>query len=193
MGGKPQFMQRWLKSITPDRSRLEKHWCLRPFAPMVCDRGCWAFKRTRVIHAFSLGLLIAFVPPTTPLPLHLALCTIFGILFRLNLPVLCATVFVRTPLTWFPQVVGSIWVGAKLMGLDLTPLVHQLTHHNLWSHLHQLWAPLLLGALVLGTLAAGLGYGLGQLVWRLQILYRLRRRRSNSTLRGAALHQSPID
>ena len=181
-------MQRWLKNIIPDRSKLEKHWCLKPFAALVCDRGCWAFRRTRVIRAFSLGLLIAFVPPTPLLPLHLTLCAIFGILFRLNIPVLFATVFVSNPLTWFPQIVGSIWVGAKLMGLDLMPLAHQLTHHNLWNHLNQLWAPLLLGALVLGTLAAGLGYVLGQLVWRIQVLYRLRRRRLSSSLRGAAFH-----
>ena len=191
--GVPQSMQRWLRSITPDRDALEKLWCLKPFAGLVVNRGCWTFKRTSVIRAFSLGLLIAFVPPTPFLPLHLTLCALFGILFRLNVPVLFATVFVSNPLTWFPQIAGSIWVGAKLMGLDLAPVLHQLTHDNLWQHLRQLWAPLLLGALVLGLLAAGLGYMLGQLVWRARILHRWRRRRLNSGMRGAALHQGSID
>jgi uncharacterized protein len=197
-------MQRWLRNITPDRHALEKLWCLKPFADLVVDRGCWTFKRTSVIRAFSLGLLIAFVPPT-PLPLHLTLCVLLGILFRLNIPVLFATVFVSNPLTWFPQVAGSIWVGAKLMGLDLMPTLHELRHHqawtshdvgarhDLWVHLNQLWEPLLLGAFVLGVLAAGSGYTLGQLVWRAWILYRLRRRRMRSSLRGAAFHQNSID
>jgi hypothetical protein len=180
-------MQGWLKNITPARQVLEKHWCLKPFASLVVNRGCWMFKRTSVIHAFSLGLLIAFVPPTPPLPLHLALCAVFGVLFRLNLPVLFATVFVSNPLTWFPQVLGSIWVGAKLLGLDIMPLFHEITHANLWAHLNQLWAPLLLGALVLGLLTAGLGYVVGQCLWHARVLYRLRRR-LRSALRGAALY-----
>ncbi len=184
-------MQRWLKTVTPDRSALEKHWCLKPFAAAVVNRGCWSFKRNSVVRAFSLGLLIAFVPPT-PLPLHLALCAVLGLWLRLNLPVLFATVFVSNPLTWFPQIAGSIWVGAKLMGLDLMPLLHHVSHHNFWNHLNQLWAPLLLGALVLGTLAAGLGYVLGQMVWRGRIVHRWRRRRLKSSLRSA-FQQHPID
>ncbi len=187
MSNSPSFQQ-WLKKVAPDRHRLEKLWCLRPFAAVVCERGCWAFRRTSVINAFSLGLLVAFVPPIPLLPLHLTLCALFGILFRLNIPVMVATVFVSNPLTWFPQVAGSIWVGAKLMGLDLRPFFHEITHRNLWAHINQLWAPLLLGAFVLGTLAAGLGYTLGQLGWRARVLYRLRRRRMRSGLSGAALH-----
>ena len=186
-------MQSWLRHVTPDRHSLEKLWCLRPFASTVCDRGCWAFKRKSVIRAFSLGLLIAFVPPTPLLPLHLMLCALLGILFRLNIPVLVATVFVSNPLTWFPQIAGSIWVGAKLMGVDLMPLVHHLTHHNLMAHLNQLWEPLLLGALVLGVFAAGLGYVLGQAVWHVRVRYRLRRRRLHSKPLGVAFHQDSVD
>ena len=114
-------MQRWLRRITPERHALEKLWCLKPFAAVVVDRGCWHFKRTSVIRAFSLGLLIAFVPPTPFLPVHLTLCVVLGVLFRLNIPVLFATVFLSNPLTWFPQIAGSIWVGAKLMDLNLMP------------------------------------------------------------------------
>ena len=186
-------MQRWLRNITPDRDALEKLWCLRPFATLVCDRGCWAFKRKSVIRGFSLGLLIAFVPPTPLLPLHLTLCALLGILFRLNIPVLVATVFVSNPLTWFPQIAGSIWVGAKLMGMDLMPFLRGLTHHNLVTHLHQLWAPLLLGALVLGVLAATLGYVVGHAVWHVRVLYRLRRRRLHSKPRSRPFHQNSLD
>ena len=190
-------MQRWLKNITPDRHALEKLWCLKPFVGLGAHRGCWTFKRTSVIRAFSLGLLIAFVPPTPILPLHLTLCALLGILFRVNIPVLFATVFISNPFTWFAQIAGSLWVGAKLMGLDLMPMFHELNHRNLWAYLHQLWAPLLLGALVLGVFSAGLGYALGQLVWRARILYQLRRRRlrpsrPRSSL-GGAFHQNPID
>jgi uncharacterized protein len=179
-------MQRWLRSITPERHALEKLWCLKPFAAVVVDRGCWHFKRTSVIRAFSLGLLIAFVPPTPFLPLHLTLCVVLGVMFRLNIPVLFATVFLSNPLTWFPQVAGSLWVGAKLMGLNLMPMLHHLSHRHLAAQLGQLWEPLLLGALVLGLSAAALGYMLAQGVWRARVVYRLRRRRLRGAVRRAA-------
>ncbi|HLZ98177.1 MAG TPA: DUF2062 domain-containing protein [Steroidobacteraceae bacterium] len=180
-------MQHWLKSITPARHSLEKRWYLKPFTALVVDRGCWAFKRTRVINAFSLGLLIAFVPPIPPLPLHLTLCLTLGVIFRLNLPVLFATVFVSNPLTWFPQVAGSIWVGAKLMGLNLMPMLHGLSHRDFRAQIHELWEPLLLGAIVLGVCAAVAGYLTGQCIWRGWAIYRLRRRRARSNVRVRAL------
>src|SRR5260370_16731587 len=155
-------MQRWLKNITPARQALEKRWYRKRCAAGVVGRGCWAFKRTRVINAFSLGLLIAFVPPTPLLPVHLTLCLVLGIIFRLNLPVLLATVFISNPLTWFPQVAGSIWLGAKLMGMNLMPTFHDMSHRNFRAQIHQLWEPLLLGALVLGVCAAAVGYLLAQ-------------------------------
>ena len=179
-------MQRWLKRITPDRHTLEKLWCLRPFKTLVLDRGCWTFHRHSVTRAFAVGLFIAFIPPT-PLPVHIVTCVILGVLFRLNLPVLIATVFLSNPLTWLPQVAGSIWVGAKLMGMDLVPVLHELHHRHPWRHIGELWAPLLLGALVLGLVAAAAGYVLAQLAWRAHVLYQLRRRRARLHGRGATL------
>ena len=158
-------MQRWLKRITPDRLALEKLWCLKPFKRVVLDRGCWAFNRLSVTRGFALGLFIAFIPPT-PLPVHLVTCVTLAMLFRLNLPVLTATVFLSNPLTWLPQVACSIWVGAKFMGMDLMPYLHELHHRPLWTQVGQLWAPLLLGSLVLGLAAAGVGYVLAQLACR---------------------------
>jgi uncharacterized protein (DUF2062 family) len=180
-------MQRWLKRVTPERATLEKLWCLRPFKALVIDRGCWTFHRHSVTRAFALGLFIAFIPPTPPLPVHLVTCVILGLVFRLNLPVLFATVFVSNPFTWLPQLAGSIWVGAKLMGLDLAPFLRELQSRTLWAHVNELWAPLLLGALVLGCIAAATGYVLAQSVWRVHVLYHLRRRRARSNSRGGAL------
>lgn len=179
-------MQRWLKRITPDRHTLEKLWCLRPFKTLVHARGCWTFHRHSVTRAFAVGLFIAFIPPS-PLPVHIVTCVILGLLFRLNLPVLIATVFLSNPFTWLPQVAGSIWVGAKLMGMDLVPVFHELHHRHPWRHIGELWAPLLLGALVLGLTAAAAGYVLAQLAWRAHVLYHLRRRRARLHGRSDAL------
>jgi uncharacterized protein len=179
-------MKRWLQSVTPDRSTLEKHWCLKHFTAAMLDRRCWTFNRGSVSRSFALGLFIAFIPPT-PLPVHLVTCALLGVYFRLNLPVLIATVFVSNPFTWVPQVAGSLWVGAKLLGWDLMPFLHAIRHHTIWADMGLLWPPLLLGALVLGLTAAASGYVLAQAVWRARVIYQLRRRRARSGGRDIAL------
>jgi uncharacterized protein (DUF2062 family) len=181
-------MRRWLKRVTPDRHSLEKIWCLRRLTALFPNSVCWTFNRSGVTRAFALGLFIAFIPPTPLLPLHLVICAMLGVYFRLNLPVLVATVFVSNPFTWVPQVAGSIWVGAKLMGLDLMPFLHAISHQTIWKDLSELWPPLLLGALVLGLIAAACGYVLAQGVWRARVIYHLRRRRARSSGRSAALN-----
>jgi uncharacterized protein (DUF2062 family) len=66
------------------------------------------------------------------------------------------------------------------MDMDLTPFLRVVHHHHLWMQVGQLWAPLLLGALVLGSIAAGAGYVLAQFAWRARVVYHLRRRRARS-------------
>jgi uncharacterized protein (DUF2062 family) len=173
-------MKGWLKRITPDRHTLENHWCLKHFTAMFLDRRCWTFNRSSVTRSFALALFIAFIPPT-PLPVHLVACALLAVTFRLNLPVMFATVFLSNPFTWVPQVAGSLWVGAKLLGLDLMPFLHAISHQTFWSDMSALWAPLLLGALVLGLVAAASGYVLAQLAWRVRVIYQLRRRRARSS------------
>lgn len=186
-------MQRWLKRITPDRDALEKLWFLRPFSAIVLRAGCWTFHRSSVTRAFALGLFIAFIPPTPLLPLHLILCSIFGVMLGLNLPVLFATVFVSNPFTWLPQVMGSIWVGALLMGKDVMPVIEHVNHRNIGHILHELWPPLLLGALCLGAASAAIGYVLARLLWRARVVYLLRRKRARCVARQPALNQNTID
>jgi uncharacterized protein (DUF2062 family) len=175
-------MQRWLKRITPDRATLEKHWFLKPFATIVTHPGCWTFHRSNVTRAFALGLFISFIPPTPLVPVHMIVCAILGVSFGLNLPVLFATVFVSNPFTWAPQVLASLWVGAKLMGFDLMPFVHHMRHQNFGADFHQLWAPLLLGALVLGAVTGAIGYVLAQCLWRARVVYHLHCKRARAAL-----------
>jgi uncharacterized protein len=173
-------MRRWLKRITPDRQQLEAHWFLRHFAALFLDRACWTFHRHSVTRAFALGLFIAFIPPTPLLPVHLLTCALLGVYFRLNLPVLFTTVFVSNPFTWLPQIAASLWVGAKLMGLDFMPFMREIRHQTFWTNVNELWPPLLLGALVLGVIAGGAGYVLAQCAWRARVAHHLRRRRARS-------------
>jgi uncharacterized protein len=177
-------MRRWLKQRLPQRQALERRWYLRPFARILLEPKCWSFNRNSVAKAFAAGLFVAFVPPTPFLPVHLTLCVVLGVALRLNLPIVFATSFLSNPFTWVPQVLASIWVGAKLLGLDLEPLIHVFKHKGFSEEMHALWGPLLLGALVLGAVAAAVGYGLAQCAWRVRVIYLVRRRRGQTSAKS---------
>lgn len=179
-------MRRWLKKRLPQRETLEQRWYLRPFARILLQPACWSFSRNSVAKAFAVGLFIAFVPPTPFLPVHIILCAIAGIALRLNLPILFATIFVSNPFTWVPQVLASIWVGSKLMGQNLEPLLQLFKQQGFSDEMHALWGPLLLGALVLGVVAAGAGYALVQGIWRARVICIVRRRRGLASAKSNA-------
>jgi uncharacterized protein (DUF2062 family) len=71
--------------------------------------------------------------------------------------------------------------------LNLMPMLHGMSHRSFRAQIHQLWEPLMLGALVLGVCAAGAGYLLAQCVWRGRVIYRLHRRRVRLNIHGRAL------
>src|ERR1700691_4990705 len=101
-------MRRWLKRITPKRATLEQHWCFRPFTALVAHREYWGLSRGSVFPALWLRLVISFIPPTPFIPVHVVMCAVAGLLLRLNLPVLFATVVVSNTFTWLPQVARSM-------------------------------------------------------------------------------------
>ena len=179
-------MRRWLKTRLPQRHLLEQRWYLRPFAHTLLDPACWVFNRHSVAKSFAVGLFIAFLPPTPFL--HFTMTLLLGLWLRLNLPILFATIFVSNPFTWVPQLLASIWVGAKLLRLDLAPLVNLFRTKGFSAELHALWGPLILGAVVLGIAAALFGYALAQCAWRARVVYLLRRRRNASSGKSAAFH-----
>ncbi len=70
------------------------------------------------------------------------------------------------------------------------PFLRAVTHQTFWSDMSALWAPLLLGALVLGLTAAACGYVLAQAAWRARVILQLRRRRARLNSRSARLSGS---
>lgn len=180
-------MRRWLKTRLPQRQWLEQRWFLRPFAHVLLDPACWHFSRHGIAKAFAVGLFIAFLPP---MPfLHTALALILGLSLRLNLPILYATLFISNPFTWVPQLLASVWVGARLMGLDLAPMIPHFRHAGTAVQLHALKGPLLLGATVLGVAAGLLGYALTQCLWRARLVYLLHRRRARASPKSGVFDQ----
>ena len=167
-----------IKRIIPDHDRVRGHRHLRIFGTLLHDPNLWHLNRHSASGAFAVGLFTAFIP----LPLQMVIAAAGAILFRVNLPLSVALVWITNPLTIPPMFYCTYLVGTWLLG---DPGTGAEPISSLMHGLGEIWQPLLMGSLVCGALAAGLGYALVLGLWRLHLIRHLRRRKRAMLLRRA--------
>jgi hypothetical protein len=168
-----EFLKRFMRSA----DSLKGRWFLRLFGARVAHPGLWSLQRRAVTGAFGAGLAICFVP----LPVHLPVAALCAIVWRLNVPTIFATVFIVNPLTALPIYYTAYRVGA----IALREPTRRFVFHPSWEWLqHGLgpaWKPFLIGCLICSVVAGFSGrFGL-ELLWRVRVRSRYRKRRGAST------------
>ncbi len=123
--------------------------------------------------AFAIGIFIAFTPT---LGLHFIGAGIVGWLFRLNFAALFAGTAINNPLTIAPLYGFCLWIGVLLVGGDepREPIEWSFSW-ELLEHLRPWLLQFALGTLLVGTIAAGLGYWLFLRLARRRLLKRAAR------------------
>jgi uncharacterized protein len=165
--------RRILKRLTPARETLLANAWLRPFASVLGDPRLWAPQRRYVARAFGAGLAICFVP----LPVHLPLAALTGVVARVNLPTIFATIFIVNPLTMVPIYYFAYRVGSAASGFQAQSFEFALSWDWLQNGLGPLWQPFLIGCLVCAIIFGLLGWLVVQIVWRTAVARRMRERK----------------
>ena len=131
----------------------------------------WHFNRHSVAKAFAIGLACMWIP----FPGQSVFAAALAILFRANIPMSVALVFVTNPVTGPPMFYGAYLVGAYLLGHP--PIPHfQMNLEWLESTIGQIWEPMLVGCTVVALMSAVLGYYGIQFFWRFHISQKWRER-----------------
>lgn len=161
------FMARKLiKRFLPDPASIKNNRYLRIFGQAIHDPQLWHLTRYSVAHAFSLGLFCAFIP----VPFQMLLAAGGAILFRANLLLSVALVWVTNPLT-MPFIFGfAYYVGTLFIPSSQETIKFELTWEWLGSSLVDIWQPFLFGCLVCGIVAAVLGHVAIRLFWRIHVV-----------------------
>ena len=164
-----RLIKRWL----PDQDKLKEHKHLRLFGKLLLDANLWHLNRRSAAGAFAVGLLTAGV--SSPCPMRLAAGG--AMLFRVNLPLSVALVWLSNPFTMPPLFYGAYLVGCQLLGHPAQHIDIQFTWEWLVSVFETLAPPLLLGSLVLALLSALMGYAFIRTFWRINTVRQWQKRK----------------
>jgi len=157
--------RRFFRKFAFKRHEVSRQWFMAPFQHMLHDHRLWGIRRKTVVPAFSLGLMVAFMP----FPLHFVIAALAALALRVNIPVAALTTFVVNPLTVGPLFYFAYRVGAFLLSIEPGPFAVELSIDWLTNAFGSVWQPLLLGCVLVGSLAALVGYMLLDALWRYSI------------------------
>jgi len=179
-----------IKRFTPDHRVLREHKHLQLFGRLLHDPNLWHLNRRSASGAFAVGLFVGFLP----IPFQMVVAAAGAILFRVNLPVSVALVWVSNPLTMGPMFYFAYRLGAWILGTPPSNIQFEPTLQCLVDEIRVIWQPLLTGCLVCGAVSAAAGYGLIRGLWRWHLVRYFRsRRKRRMEAKVAPPPVSPLD
>ena len=154
--------RRFFRKFAVKRHEISERWFMTPFRHMLHDHRLWGIRRKTVVPAFSLGLAIAFLP----FPGHFLVAALSALALRVNIPVAAVTTLVVNPVTVYPLFRFAYFVGATTLGIEPGPFSFELSLDWMANVFMSVWLPLTLGCVILGSIAALLGYIALDGLWR---------------------------
>ncbi len=162
----------FFKRYLPNTEHIKEHKFLRLFGKRLHDNNLWHLNQYSVATAFSIGLFCAFMP----MPFQMVLACFFAIVFRANLPLSIALVWVSNPITmpamfYFSYKLGG-WITHTTTFLDSW----DLSWNSLKNGFEEIWPPLLVGTFICGITSAVISNLAIRLFWRIWVIRRWRAR-----------------
>ncbi|MEW6648525.1 MAG: DUF2062 domain-containing protein [Pseudomonadota bacterium] len=171
--------KKFLKRLMPDHRVIREHRHLRIFGTLLHDPNLFHLNRRSASGAFANGLFWAFMP----MPFQMLPAALFAILFRVNLPLSIALVWITNPITMPPIFYFCYKVGSWLLGVPLHPTDSEFSVEWLQAELAVIWQPFLLGCFVVGIISSLLGYAAVRGLWRLHLVRHWQHKKRERELR----------
>jgi len=158
--------RKFIKRYLPDADTLKKYKSLGVFGRLILAPNLWHLNKRSVSGAFAVGLFCAFIP----VPFQMVLAAAGALIFRVNLPLSIALVWITNPITMPPIFYFAYLVGTWVLDTPVMEVEFSLTWHWLKTGLLSIWQPFLLGCFICGIVAGTVSGLLMRLIWRNSVL-----------------------
>ncbi len=158
-----------IRQFLPEPSALREQKLFQICEQWLGDPVLWQLSRNSFATGVAVGLFCAYLP----MPLETLVAILMAVVFRGNILVAVALVWISNPLTW-PFMFGTAYVlGAKICsGFDF----YQYDFFNTFP-LAKRYIELWVGCLIIGPILAAVGYFTTLGLWRLHVVTRWRERK----------------
>lgn len=162
-----------LKRFIPSPAAIKSNPALQFLGDLLHDPNLFHLNRHSVSVAFFWGLFIAMLP----IPGQMAVAAGAALLFRCNLPISVALVWITNPFTMPFFFFLTFQVGRLILGTEPLMVEPELTWDWLANEFGHLWKPLLAGSVLTGLIFGALGYFGMQLYWRWHVHHNWEKRK----------------
>ena len=174
-------MMRWIRKHSPSREELANNRFIKPFAARIMHSYLWRFNRRSVPRGAALGMVVGII---VMIPgFQIIVSALLALPFRANIPVAAATTFTSNPITTPIILIGAVFVGNSVFGLEAdTSHFQTLVESGAGLSEWLAWfatdaAPAMLGGLVvMAVIGAVIAYMLADWLWRYRVSRRWKRR-----------------
>lgn len=168
--------KRLIKKITPDHDTIRNHKHMQIFGTLLHDANLFHMNRRSISGAFAVGLFWSMIP----IPLQMLAAAASAIIFRVNLPLSVALVWLTNPVTMPPLFYINYLLGAWLLNTPKSEAEFEVSMGWVAASMEQIWQPLYFGSCVSGIILGIVGYTSVRLLWRLHIISRIQEKRQKA-------------
>lgn len=158
--------------LFPNMHLVREHRALSVLQRWLHKEDLWHINRHSIAAGFAVGVFCAFIP----LPFQMIIAALLAIPAGANIPVSVVLVWISNPITMGPIFFLCYKVGNVILQTNGAGFRFEMSI-DWWLQLGQLWAPLLLGCLIIGSSAAAISYVIVKIVWRIHIISYLKQRK----------------
>jgi uncharacterized protein (DUF2062 family) len=168
--------RKFFKRFMPNHTQVKEHRYLRIFGDVLHEPNLWHINRRSMAGGFAVGLFFAWVP----IPSQMVMAAAAAILFRTNLAISIALVWITNPVTIPPLFYFAYLVGTWVIGTPPQNFEFQLSFEWLTSELASSWKPFLTGCFILATASSIIGYVTVSQFWVIAVRRQRSKRKGKS-------------
>ena len=162
-----------IRRFVPDTEKIRGHKHLRFLGKWLHNPRLWHLNRRSVAGGAAIGLFMAFIP----MPLQMLPAAVFSVIFKFNMPIAVALVWITNPFTIAPISYFAYKLGGLLLGLPVHDIAFEPTWEWLVTEFRWIWQPFVLGSFVVSAVSAVTGYFLVHALWRMHVIRDWKRRK----------------